>query len=200
MALEQLVADVRALNQELPAVNEKLNQVAETAGRVVPDEAVFRASEAASRAAGEAARSTKASNDSVTTAANALAQIDPVIIPSNVNIRINDGGGGGGAASGGLIGGRTPLIGEQEQAAGGGILFDSFGNPVRRADSRTRTTNTGSGRGGRGIAPRASLLNTMAQEPSAGEQLIATKLDALTNAIGSAITTGAANIRMGSKS
>ena len=74
MALEQLVSDVRALNQELPSVNEKLKQLAATTDEVVPDEATFRASEAASRAAGEAARSTQASNDSAAAAAVAIQE------------------------------------------------------------------------------------------------------------------------------
>ena len=192
MALGRLLADVRALNAELPSVAAELEKVGNAGGDGL------RASESASRAAAQAAEATNRSNQSAVEAAKAIAAIPAVndatfTISSDegvrrltdlatdsegVGLRASSSSGSGGAGGRGSFAPPPPgilrrLLG-QGNGVNGGLL-----NPQPPASGPVR------------IQPLT---------PTPGEKLIAAKLDSLANSIRTSAEANGTTIRMGSKS
>ena len=194
MALGRLLADVRALNAELPSVAAELEKVGNAGGDGL------RASESASRAAAQAAEATNRSNQSAVEAAKAIAAIPAVndatfTISSDegvrrltdlatdsegVGLRASSSSGSGGAGGRGSFAPPPPgilrrLLG-QGNGVNGGLL-----NPQPQG-------------GGQIIKPLTP------QPPSQGERAIVNELRNLREAIGQSIESSGVSFRMGSKS
>jgi hypothetical protein len=194
MALENLIGQVKELNEALPEATKGLNDVAEAATRAAsvetndPDLAGITA----------AANALDQANKSTITAAAAVAAIPDVgdatfTVTADETIqavlRIGSGGGGG---EGGSF--RVP------EGANRGVVRSSDGGSrdvARVLNAIVRgggLLNPGPQGGGGRIQPLTP------PGPTAGEKLIAAKLDSMAEAIRTSAEANGTTMRMGSKS